>query len=75
MLHQLSMLKEGGRLSKIKERRLGGDRRTFSFALHIPERRSGVERRKGPNYSEDLKKSDQNDSISKEEDDDNIRMV
>jgi hypothetical protein len=30
-----------------QERRSGEDRRKFSFALHIPERRSGKEGRKG----------------------------
>ncbi len=29
-----------------KERRSGTDRRQFSYAAHIPERRSGKERRK-----------------------------
>jgi len=28
-------------------RRLGADRRQFSYDLHIPERRSGKERRSG----------------------------
>jgi hypothetical protein len=32
----------------IKERRSGTDRRQFSYAGHLPERRSGVERRKKP---------------------------
>ncbi|MBW2605710.1 MAG: hypothetical protein JRE28_15620 [Deltaproteobacteria bacterium] len=28
-------------------RRSGADRRRFSYAVHIPERRSGINRRKG----------------------------
>jgi len=28
-------------------RRSGGDRRAFSYAIHIPERRSGTDRRSG----------------------------
>ena len=28
-------------------RRLGSDRRQFSYTMHIPERRSGKERRSG----------------------------
>lgn len=28
-------------------RRLGTDRRKFSYSIHIPERRSGMDRRKG----------------------------
>ena len=28
-------------------RRLGGDRRRFSYAIHIPERRPGSDRRSG----------------------------
>ncbi len=31
-----------------KERRSGTDRRQFSYAAHIPERRSGKERRRAP---------------------------
>lgn len=31
------------------DRRLGTDRRRFSYAVHIPERRSGIDRRKGLN--------------------------
>ena len=30
-------------------RRIGVDRRTFSYSLHIPERRSHNDRRKGDN--------------------------
>jgi hypothetical protein len=75
MIHEVAILKKGESLGKIKERRLGGDRRTFSFALHIPERRSGVERRTGESYSKDSEKSDQNDSIAEEEDGKNIGMV
>jgi len=30
-------------------RRIGVDRRTFSYSLHIPERRSHDDRRKGDN--------------------------
>ena len=28
-------------------RRAGGDRRVFAYAMHIPERRSGYDRRSG----------------------------
>ena len=28
-------------------RRSGGDRRTYSYTLHVPERRSGADRREG----------------------------
>ena len=28
-------------------RRSGGDRRTYSYTLHVPERRSGNDRRQG----------------------------
>ena len=28
-------------------RRSGGDRRTYSYTMHVPERRSGGDRRKG----------------------------
>ena len=28
-------------------RRTGGDRRVFAYAMHIPERRSGQDRRSG----------------------------
>ena len=28
-------------------RRSGGDRRTYSYTMHFPERRSGEDRRKG----------------------------
>jgi hypothetical protein len=28
-------------------RRSGGDRRTYSYTLHVPERRSGADRRDG----------------------------
>jgi hypothetical protein len=28
-------------------RRSGGDRRIYSYTLHVPERRSGTERREG----------------------------
>jgi hypothetical protein len=34
-------------------RRSGGDRRTYSYTLHVPERRSGDERRE----SEDRRKA------------------
>lgn len=30
---------------KLKDRRLGPDRRGFEYTIHIPERRSGVDRR------------------------------
>jgi len=29
----------------IREKRIGIDRRKFSYSLHIPERRSGMDRR------------------------------
>lgn len=40
ILEQLTMLDNGGRRS-------GGDRRNYSYTLHIPERRSGKDRRSG----------------------------
>ena len=40
ILEQLIMLDNGGRRS-------GGDRRNYSYTLHIPERRSGKDRRSG----------------------------
>ena len=42
ILEQLIILDNGGRRS-------GGDRRNYSYTLHIPERRSGVDRRSGTN--------------------------
>ncbi len=40
ILKQLVILDNGGRRS-------GGDRRNYSYTLHIPERRSGLDRRTG----------------------------
>jgi hypothetical protein len=40
ILGQLVILDNGGR-------RFGGDRRNYSYSLHIPERRSGNDRRNG----------------------------
>jgi len=40
ILEQLVMLDNGGR-------RCGGNRRNYSYTLHIPERRSGQDRRSG----------------------------
>jgi len=40
-------------------RRIGVDRRTFSYSLHIPERRSHDDRRKGYNR----RKTNRNQSI------------
>ena len=40
ILEQLVILDNGGRRS-------GGDRRNYSYTLHIPERRSGKDRRSG----------------------------
>jgi len=40
ILEQLLTLDNGGRRS-------GGDRRNYSYTLHIPERRSGQDRRNG----------------------------
>jgi len=37
-LKKIILIDKGGR-------RFGGDRRNYSYALHIPERRSGSERR------------------------------
>jgi hypothetical protein len=34
------------------ERRSPGDRRQFSYAFHIPERRTGKERRNGTEHQE-----------------------
>jgi hypothetical protein len=46
ILKKLNSLDNGGRRS-------GGDRRNYSYTLHIPERRSGKDRRNG----EDRRKS------------------
>jgi hypothetical protein len=40
ILEQLVIFDNGGRRS-------GGDRRNYSYTLHIPERRSGKDRRSG----------------------------
>jgi hypothetical protein len=40
ILEQLIILDNGGRRS-------GGDRRNYSYTLHIPERRDGPDRRSG----------------------------
>jgi len=40
ILEQLVIIDNGGRRS-------GGDRRNYSYTLHIPERRSGNDRRSG----------------------------
>lgn len=40
ILDQLVILDNGGRRS-------GGDRRNYSYTLHIPERRNGQDRRNG----------------------------
>jgi hypothetical protein len=40
ILEQLIILDNGGRRS-------GGDRRNYSYTLHIPERRNGPDRRDG----------------------------
>jgi hypothetical protein len=40
ILEQLVILDNGGRRS-------GGDRRNYSYTLHIPERRGGRDRRNG----------------------------
>ena len=40
ILEQFIILDNGGRRS-------GGDRRNYSYTLHIPERRNGQDRRKG----------------------------
>jgi len=40
ILERLISLDNGGRRS-------GGDRRNYSYTLHIPERRSGKDRRSG----------------------------
>jgi len=40
ILDQLIILDNGGRRS-------GGDRRNYSYTLHIPERRNGPDRRSG----------------------------
>jgi len=40
ILERLISLDNGGR-------RCGGDRRNYSYTLHIPERRSGKDRRSG----------------------------
>ena len=40
ILEQVIILDNGGR-------RCGGDRRNYSYTLHIPERRNGPDRRSG----------------------------
>ena len=47
------------------DRRAGMDRRHFSFAIHIPERRSGLDRRKNIVLEQKKKSSDQNNSDSR----------
>jgi hypothetical protein len=47
------------------DRRAGMDRRHFSFAIHIPERRSGLDRRKNIVPEQRKKSSDQNNSDSR----------
>jgi hypothetical protein len=45
-----------------EDRRAGMDRRHFSFAIHIPERRSGLDRRKNIVPEHSKKSADQNNS-------------
>jgi hypothetical protein len=45
-----------------EDRRSGVDRRHFSFNLHMPERRSGLDRRKNIALKQKKKSSDQTDS-------------
>jgi len=44
-------------LPENNERRLGIDRRQFSYDMHIPERRSGKERRSGLDRRQKPRKS------------------
>ena len=39
--------KQNGTSTDKGGRRSGGDRRTYSYTLHVPERRSGADRRDG----------------------------
>jgi hypothetical protein len=48
-----------------EDRRAGMDRRHFSFAIHIPERRSGFDRRKNLVLEQRKKSSDKNNSDSR----------
>ena len=45
-----------------EDRRSGVDRRHYSFNLHIPERRSGLDRRKNIVLEQRKKSSDKTDS-------------
>jgi hypothetical protein len=40
-------------------RRCGADRRQFSYAIHIPERRTGEERRTGTDRRRDIRRLDE----------------
>ena len=39
--------KQNGTSTDNGGRRSGGDRRTYSYTLHVPERRNGADRREG----------------------------
>jgi len=41
-------------------RRKDSDRRQFTYTFHIPERRSGVDRRTGKDRRESIRKEDNN---------------
>jgi len=45
----MTVFEDGDKVLKIDNggRRTGGDRRCFSYSLHLPERRSGEDRRSG----------------------------
>jgi hypothetical protein len=47
--NEMTIIEDGDQIVKIDNggRRTGGDRRCFSYSLHLPERRSGEDRRSG----------------------------
>ena len=49
-MREKELLDNGGR-------RTGGDRRVFNYAMHIPERRSGVDRRSGTDRRRDKREA------------------
>ena len=50
LMRENELLDNGGR-------RTGGDRRVFAYAMHIPERRSGVDRRDGTDRRSDKREA------------------
>ena len=57
---KITVLKDNG------GRRLGIDRRQYSYAAHIPERRDGQERRSGVDRRKSTRTMDFNDSSLKQ---------